>query len=45
MQCRRDIRIHKSKYKEDPVDDDTSGPKKGRNKSQTRSIFARKKSS
>ncbi|OBT93778.2 hypothetical protein VE01_08177 [Pseudogymnoascus verrucosus] len=37
--------IHKSKYKEDPVDDDTSGLKKGRNKSQTRSIFARKKSS
>ncbi|OBT62987.1 hypothetical protein VE03_07647 [Pseudogymnoascus sp. 23342-1-I1] len=36
--------IHKSKYKEDPDEGDTSGPKKGRNKSQTRSIFARKKS-
>ncbi|KFY16100.1 hypothetical protein V492_01566 [Pseudogymnoascus sp. VKM F-4246] len=37
--------IHKSKYKEDPSEGDTSGPKKARNKSQTRSIFARKKSS
>ncbi|KFY21501.1 hypothetical protein V493_07344 [Pseudogymnoascus sp. VKM F-4281 (FW-2241)] len=37
--------IHKSKYKEDPDEGDTSGSKKGRNKSQTRSIFARKKSS
>ncbi|OBT71116.1 hypothetical protein VF21_09916 [Pseudogymnoascus sp. 05NY08] len=37
--------IHKSKYKEDnPDEGDTSGLKKGRNKSQTRSIFARKKS-
>ncbi|KFY39950.1 hypothetical protein V495_05674 [Pseudogymnoascus sp. VKM F-4514 (FW-929)] len=36
--------IHKSKYKEDPEEGDTSGSKKGRNKSQTRSIFARKKS-
>ncbi|KAL5346968.1 hypothetical protein ACLOAV_008111 [Pseudogymnoascus australis] len=34
--------IHKSKYKEDPDEGDTSGLKKGRNKSQTRSIFARK---
>ncbi|OAF57395.1 hypothetical protein VC83_04845 [Pseudogymnoascus destructans] len=37
--------IHKSKYKEDTVEGDTSGPKKYRNKSQTRFIFARKKSS